>query len=141
MISINNNYRSVDTKDIVDKHDQPRAMYKWSNEENQKRTTTQQLVLHMDPIHHGMRKDPSSIKVMNIHKEKWLGYIVIPIHNVYSLPRVMLQFLGQEIYMIPNSIGYKHIHGAIEYRMRLSFYLFLWKTKHNTSRRNRIGYT
>ena len=37
MIPINNNYLSVDAKDIVDKHDHPRAMYKWSNKENQKR--------------------------------------------------------------------------------------------------------
>ena len=55
----------------------------------------------------------------------------MPIHNVYSLPKVMLQFFHWGIYMIPNSIGYKHIHVAIEYRMRLSFYLFLWKTKHD----------
>ena len=46
---------------------------------------------------------------------------MIPIHNVYLLPRVMLQFLHREIYLIPNNIGYKHIHGAIEYRMRFSF--------------------
>ena len=44
----------------------------------------------------------------------------MPIHNVYLLPKVMLQFLHWEIYMIPNIIGYKHIHGAIKYRMRLS---------------------
>ena len=37
MIPINNNYLSVDSKYIVDKHDHPRAMYKWSNKENQKR--------------------------------------------------------------------------------------------------------
>ena len=37
MISINNNYRSVDTKDMVDKNYHPRAMYKWRNTENQKR--------------------------------------------------------------------------------------------------------
>ena len=78
----------------------------------------------MDPIHHGMTKVPSSIKLMSIHKENWLGYIVITIHNVYSLPRMMLQFLHWEIYMISNNIGYKHIHGAIEHRMRLSFYFF-----------------
>ena len=74
----------------------------------------------MDPIHHGMRKVPSSIKLMSIHKDKWLGYVVIPIHNVYSLPSMMFQCLHWEIYMIPNNIGYKHIHGAIEYRTRLS---------------------
>ena len=38
MRPINNNYISVDAKDIVDKHDHPRVMYKWSNKENQKRT-------------------------------------------------------------------------------------------------------
>ena len=27
----------MDAKDIVDKHDHPRSMYKWSNKENQKR--------------------------------------------------------------------------------------------------------
>ena len=85
----------------------------------------------MDPIHHGMSKVPSSIKLMSIHKDKWFGYIVMPIHNVYSLPRVMLQCLHQDIYMIPNNIGYNHIHGAREYRMRLYFYLFLWKTRHD----------
>ena len=37
MRPINNNYLSVDAKDIVYKHDHPRAMYKWSNKENQKR--------------------------------------------------------------------------------------------------------
>ena len=37
MRPINNNYISVDSKDIVDKHDRPRAMCKWSNKENQKR--------------------------------------------------------------------------------------------------------
>ena len=37
MRPINNNYLSVDAKDIVDKHDLPRSMYKWSNKENQKR--------------------------------------------------------------------------------------------------------
>ena len=37
MRPINNNYLSVDAKDIVDKYDHPRAMYKWSNKENQKR--------------------------------------------------------------------------------------------------------
>ena len=37
MRPINNNYLSVDAKDIVDKHDNPRAMYKWSNKENQKK--------------------------------------------------------------------------------------------------------
>ena len=36
MRPINNNYLSVDAKDIVDKHDHPRAMYKWRNKENQK---------------------------------------------------------------------------------------------------------
>ena len=131
MRPINNNYLSVDSKDIVDKHDHPRAMYKWSNKENQKRMINPILVLHMDPIHHGMRKVPSSIKLMSIHKDKWLGYIVMPIHNVYSLFRVVLQCLHWEIYMIPNNIGYKHIHGVIEYRMRMSFYLFLWKTMHD----------
>ena len=35
MRPINNN--SVDAKDIVDKHDHPRAMYKRRNKENQKR--------------------------------------------------------------------------------------------------------
>ena len=35
MRPINNNYISVDAKDIVHKHDHPRAMYKWSNKENQ----------------------------------------------------------------------------------------------------------
>ena len=37
MRPINNNYLSVNAKDIVDKHDHPRAMHKWSNKENQKR--------------------------------------------------------------------------------------------------------
>ena len=37
MRPINNNYVSVDAKHIVDKHDHPRVMYKWSNKENQKR--------------------------------------------------------------------------------------------------------
>ena len=40
MRPINNNYLSVDSKqpkDIVDKKDHPRAMYKWSNKENQKK--------------------------------------------------------------------------------------------------------
>ena len=37
MRTINNNYISVNSKDIVDKHDHPRAMYKCSNKENQKR--------------------------------------------------------------------------------------------------------
>ena len=37
MRPINNNDLSVDSKDIVDKHDHPRAMYKWRNKENQKR--------------------------------------------------------------------------------------------------------
>ena len=68
-----------------------------------------------------MSKVTSSIKIMSIHKDKWLGYIVMPIHNGDLLPRVMLQCLHWEIYMIPNIIGYKHIHGAIEYRTRLSF--------------------
>ena len=27
----------MDSKDVVYKHDHPRAMYKWSNKENQKR--------------------------------------------------------------------------------------------------------
>ena len=36
MKPINNNYLSVDAKDIVDRHDPPRYMYKWSNKENQK---------------------------------------------------------------------------------------------------------
>ena len=34
MRSINNNYLSVDAKDIVDKHDHPRAMYKWRNKDS-----------------------------------------------------------------------------------------------------------
>ena len=37
MRPINNNYLSVDVNDIVDKHDHPRAMYKWRNKKNQKR--------------------------------------------------------------------------------------------------------
>ena len=37
MRPINNNYISVDANDIVDKNDHPRARYKWSNKENQKR--------------------------------------------------------------------------------------------------------
>ena len=37
MRPINNNYISVDFKDIVDKHYHPRAMYKGRNKENQKR--------------------------------------------------------------------------------------------------------
>ena len=40
MRPINNNYLNVDLKGpeyIVDKHDHPRAMYKWRNKENQKR--------------------------------------------------------------------------------------------------------
>ena len=37
MRPINNNCLSVDSKDIVDKNDCPRAMYKWINKENQKR--------------------------------------------------------------------------------------------------------
>ena len=37
MRPIKKNYCSVDAKDIVDKHDHPRFMYKWSNKENQKR--------------------------------------------------------------------------------------------------------
>ena len=137
MIPINNNYLSVNAKDIVDKHDHLGSMYKWNNEENQKRMTTQQLVLHLDPIHHGMRKVPSSIKLMSIHKDKWLAYIVMPIHDVYSLPRVMLQCLHQEIYMTPNNIGYKHIHGAIEYRMRL---YFLTNMKIDTNKLNNTLY-
>ena len=31
----------MDAKEIVDKHDHPRAMYKWSNKENQKRMINQ----------------------------------------------------------------------------------------------------
>ena len=94
MIPINNNYLSVDSKDIVDKHDHPRAMYNWSNKENQKRMINPIVgASGMDPIHHGMRKVPSSIKIMSIHKDTWLGYIMMPIHNVYLLPKVMLQGL------------------------------------------------
>ena len=37
MRPIHNIYLSVDAKDIVDKHDHPRYMYKWINKENQKR--------------------------------------------------------------------------------------------------------
>ena len=37
MRPINNNYLSVDAKDIVDNHDHPRAIYKWRNKENQNR--------------------------------------------------------------------------------------------------------
>ena len=37
MRAINNNYLSVDSNDIVDKHDHRRGMYKWSNKDNQKR--------------------------------------------------------------------------------------------------------
>ena len=37
MRAINKNYLNVDAKDIIDKHDHPRAMYKWNNKENQKR--------------------------------------------------------------------------------------------------------
>ena len=37
MRPIKNNYISVDSKDIVDKHDHPRSIYKWNNKENQKR--------------------------------------------------------------------------------------------------------
>ena len=33
MRPINNNYLSVDAKDIVDKHDNPRGMYKSSNKD------------------------------------------------------------------------------------------------------------
>ena len=36
MRPINNNYVSVYAKDIVDKHDHPRAMYNWRNKENQR---------------------------------------------------------------------------------------------------------
>ena len=36
MRPINNNYLSVGAKDIVYKHDRPRAMYKGNNKENQK---------------------------------------------------------------------------------------------------------
>ena len=89
MRPINNSYLSVDAKDIVYKHDHPRAMYKWSNKENQKRMIDL-IVGASDPIHHGMSKVPSSINIISIHKEKWLGYIVMPIHNAYSLSRVML---------------------------------------------------
>ena len=35
MRPINNSYLSVDAKDIVDKHDHPRAMYKWSNKDGE----------------------------------------------------------------------------------------------------------
>ena len=35
MRPFNNNYLNVDSKDTVDKHNHPRAMYKWSNKENQ----------------------------------------------------------------------------------------------------------
>ena len=97
-------------------------------------------MLHMDPIHHGMRKVPSSIKIMSIHKEKCLGYIVMPIDNVYSLPKVMLQCLRWEIYMIPNNIGYKHIHGAIEYRMRLSFLTNIKIDMNNLTNTLSVGY-
>ena len=31
----------------------------------------------------------------------------------------------------PQQHGYKHIHGATEYRMRLSFLSFIWKTRHD----------
>ena len=37
MRPIKNNYLSVDAKDIVYKHDHPRAMYKRNNNENQTR--------------------------------------------------------------------------------------------------------
>ena len=37
MRPINNNYLSVDAKNIVYKYGHPRAMYKLSNKENQKR--------------------------------------------------------------------------------------------------------
>ena len=37
MRPINKNNLSVDSKDIVYKYDHPRAGYKWSNNENQKR--------------------------------------------------------------------------------------------------------
>ena len=80
---VNNNYLSVDAKDIVDKHDHPRVMYKWSNKENQKRMINPIIGV---PVHHGMKKVPSSIKLMSIHKDKWLGYMVMPIHNVYRFP-------------------------------------------------------
>ena len=131
MRPINNNYLNVDSKDIVDKHNHPRAMYKWSNKENQKRMINRIVGASHGSYPQWMSKVPSSIKLMSIQNEKWLGYIVIPIHNIYSLPRVMLQCLHWEIYMIPNNIGYKHIHGAIEYRMRLYFYYFIWKTRHD----------
>ena len=104
---------SVDANDVVDKHDHPRAMYKWRNKENQKRMINPIFGASHGSIHHGISKAPSSIKLMSIQKEKLLGYIVIPIHNVYSLRRAMLQYLHWEIYMIPNNIGYKHFHGAI----------------------------
>ena len=104
MRPINKNYLSVDSKDIVDKHDRPRAMYKWSNKENQKR-----MINPIVGASHGSYSpwDEQSfffIKIMNTHKDKLLGYIVMPIHNVNLLPRVMLQCLHWEIYMIPNSI-------------------------------------
>ena len=35
MRPINKNYLTMDAKDIVDEHDHPRAMYKWSNKENE----------------------------------------------------------------------------------------------------------
>ena len=70
MRPINNNYLSVDAKDIVYKHDHPRAMYRWSNKENQKRMMTPIVGASHGPIHHGMRKVPSSIKQMIIHKDK-----------------------------------------------------------------------
>ena len=131
MRPINNNYLSVDAKDIVDKHDHPRAMYKWSNKENQKWMINPIVGASHGSYPQWMSKVPSSIKLMSIHKDIGLGYIMIPIHNVYSLPRVMLQFLHWDIYMVPNNNGYKHIHGAIEYRMSLPFYLFLSKTRHD----------
>ena len=43
----------------------------------------------------------------------------------------MLQCLHWEIYMIPNNIEYKHIHGAIEYRLRMYFYIYFLETKHD----------
>ena len=90
MRSINNNYLSMDANDIVDKHDHPGAMYKWSNKENQKRMINP--IFGASHRSHPPWDEKSSFfhKLMSFHKEKWLGYIVMPSHNVYSLPRVML---------------------------------------------------
>ena len=90
IIPINNNYLSVDAKDIVDKHDYPRAMYKCINKENQKR-----MINPIVGASHGSyppwdEKSSFFHQANDIHKDKWLGYIVISIHNVYLLPRVML---------------------------------------------------